>query len=184
MGIFDTIAFRGAFSLLSGGSLVHDKKVLLLAGVFLYLFSSCCTYSFTGITTGIKSISIPTFENESLKYGLEETFTRAVTDAFIEDNRLKIDNEKQADAVLQVTIKAFERAPFSYDESENVKEYKISITAEVLLKEQETEEELFKNANFSEWATYFPENEVEEDGIERVAKKFSEKILQNILESW
>jgi hypothetical protein len=152
--------------------------------MLLLVFCSCCTYSFTGITTGIKSIAIPTFENESLKYGLEETFTRAVTDAFIEDNRLKIENEKQADAILQVTIKGFERTPYSFDESENIMEYKISISANVLLVAKETEEELFKNANFSEWATYYPESEVEEDGIDKVAKKFSDKILQNILESW
>lgn len=150
----------------------------------LTVLNSCCTYSFTGITTGIKSIAIPTFENESLKYGLEETFTRAVTDAFIEDNRLKIENESRADAILHVTIRDFERTPYSYDESENVKEYKINISAHVLLQAKETEEELYKNANFSEWATYYPLNEVEEDGIDKVAKKFSDKILQNILESW
>lgn len=160
------------------------KMVLSLIPIVLLLSCSCCIYSFTGITTGIKSIAIPTFENESLKYGLEETFTRAVTDAFLEDNRLKIENEKNADAILQVTIKGFERAPYSYDESENIMEYKISISASVLLTEKETEEELYKNTSFSEWATYYPESEVEEDGIEKVAKKFSDKILQNILESW
>jgi hypothetical protein len=162
---------------------VH-RVVLCLTALLPLIVCSCCTYSFTGITTGIKSIAIPTFENESLKYGLEETFTRAVTDAFIEDNRLKIENEKTADAILQVTIKGFERAPYSFDEEENVKEYKISISANVALVEKKTEEELYKNANFSEWATYYPLNEVEEDGIDRVAQKFSDKILQNILESW
>lgn len=163
---------------------MHGKMVLSLIPMLLLAFCSCCTYSFTGITTGIKSIAIPTFENESLKYGLEETFTRAVTDAFIEDNRLKIENEKQADAILRVTIKRFERSPYSFDESENVMEYKISISANVLLAAKETEEELYKNTSFSEWATYYPLNEVEEDGIDKVAKKFSDKILQNILESW
>jgi outer membrane lipopolysaccharide assembly protein LptE/RlpB len=163
---------------------VHSKMVLSLIPLIVFALFSCCTYSFTGITTGIKSIAIPTFENESLKYGLEETFTRAVTDAFIEDNRLKIENEKQADAILHVTIKGFERTPYSYDESENVKEYKISISAHVLLVAKKTEEELYKNAGFSEWATYYPLSEVEEDGIDKVAKKFSDKILQNILESW
>lgn len=150
----------------------------------LFVLDSCCTYSFSGVSTGIKSISIPVFENESLKYDLEDTFTKAVTDAFIEDNRLKIANEKSADAILLVTIKVFDRTPYSYDESENVKEYKIKISADVLLKKREGEEELFKANNFSEWATYYPLTEVEEDGIDKVAKKFSEKILRNILESW
>lgn len=150
----------------------------------MLLLYSCCTYSFSGISSGIKSISIPVFENESLRYGLEDTFTRSVTDAFIEDNRLKIADEKSADAILIVTIKTFERTPYSYDESENVKEYKINISASILLKKRESEEEIFKANNFSEWATYYPLTEVEEDGIDKVAKKFSDKILRSILESW
>jgi len=124
------------------------------------------------------------FDNESLRYELENTFTKAVTDAFIEDNRLKVASEKTADAILLITIKTFERTPYSYDESENVKEYKISISADILLKKRDSEEELFKASSFTEWATYYPETEVEEDGIDRVAKKFSEKILRGILESW
>lgn len=150
----------------------------------MLLLYSCCTYSFSGISSGIKSISIPVFENESLRYGLEDTFTRSVTDAFIEDNRLKIADEKSADAILIVTIKTFERTPYSYDESENVKEYKINISASILLKKRGSEEEIFKANNFSEWATYYPLTEVEEDGIDKVAKKFSDKILRSILESW
>ncbi len=156
---------------------------LLLVASFLVSYS-CCTYSFSGVTSGIKSISIPVFNNESLRYGLEETFTESVTNAFIEDNRLKVAAEKASDAILLITIKTFERTPYSYDESENVKEYKISISADVLLEKRDSEEELFKNRAFTEWATYYPETEVEEDGIDRVAKKFSEKILRNILESW
>ena len=136
------------------------------------------------MTSGIKSITIPMFDNESLRYELENTFTKAVTDAFIEDNRLKVASEKTADAILLITIKTFERTPYSYDESENVKEYKISISADILLKKRDSEEELFKVRSFTEWATYYPETEVEEDGIDKVAKKFSEKILRGILESW
>jgi len=129
-------------------------------------------------------MAIPVFENKSLKYSLEDTFTKAVTDAFIDDNRIKIASEKNADAILEVTIKTFDRTPYSYDESENVKEYKIKISADILLQKRETEEEIFKANSFSEWATYYPLTEEEEDGIERVAKKFSEKILRNIVESW
>lgn len=156
----------------------------LFLPVFLLIFDSSCTYSFSGISTGIKSVSIPVFENESLKYGLEDTFTKAVTDAFIEDNRLKISDKATADAILLVTIKSYERTPYSYDEAENVKEYKIKISTDVLLKKRDSDEEIFKANNFSEWATYYPLTEDEEDGIEKVAKKFSEKILRNILESW
>jgi len=157
---------------------------LLLCPLLVLFIHSCCTYSFSGVTSGIKSITIPMFDNESLRYELENTFTKAVTDAFIEDNRLKVASEKTADAILLITIKTFERTPYSYDESENVKEYKISISADILLKKRDSEEELFKVRSFTEWATYYPETEVEEDGIDKVAKKFSEKILRGILESW
>jgi hypothetical protein len=158
--------------------------ILLITPFILILIHSCCTYSFTGISAGIKSIAIPVVENESLKYGLEDTFTKAVTDGFIEDNRLKIADENSADAILLVTIKTYNRTPYSYDEAENVLEYKIIISASIILKKRESEEEIFKAPNFSEWATYYPLTEVEEDGIDKVAKKSTEKILRSILESW
>ena len=163
---------------------MNHKYINFYIPVVLFFLNSCCTYSFSGISSGIKSISIPVFENETLRYGLEETFTRAVIDAFIEDNRLKVVDEKSADAILLVTIQTFVRTPYSYDESENVKEYKIKISANVILNKREDEEEIFKDNNFSEWDTYYPSTEVEEDGIDKVAKKFSDRILRNILETW
>ena len=158
----------------------------LYSFIFITTFfcTSCCIYSFSGVSTGIKSIYIPTFENESLKYGLEDTFTKSVIDAFIEDNRLKVSEKSNADAVLLITITSYKRTPYTYDESENVKEYKIEISANVVLKKFGSDEEIFKQSNFNEWATYYPETEEEENGIDKVAKKFADKIIRKLLESW
>jgi len=119
-----------------------------------------------------------------LKYGLEDTFTKSVIDAFIEDNRLKVSEKSNADAVLLITITSYKRTPYTYDESENVKEYKIEISANVVLKKFGSDEEIFKQSNFNEWATYYPETEEEENGIDKVAKKFADKIIRKLLESW
>ena len=159
-------------------------KFYCLLFIATFFSTSCCIYSFSGVSTGIKSIYIPTFENESLKYGLEDTFTKSVTDAFIKDNRLKVAEKSNADAVLLITIKSYKRTPYTYDESENVKEYKIAISANVVLKKIGSDEEMFKQSDFNEWATYYPETEEEEDGIDKVAKKFADKVIRKLLESW
>ena len=49
--------------------------VAILIGLLL-LVQGCGFYSFTGASTGgLKSIAVPTFENQTAEFGLAETIT-------------------------------------------------------------------------------------------------------------
>jgi hypothetical protein len=132
----------------------------------------------------VKSIAIPMFENTTLKYGLETVFTDAVVNAFVADGRLKVVSETKADAVLLCSVTGFTRAAFSYDESGNVKQDKVTVTLDVLYKKTETDEVIFEQNGFSEWSTYFLESETEEEAISRAAAKFGEDLIREIASAW
>jgi len=150
--------------------------ILLLASL------AGCTYSFQGFTTsGIRSIAIPLFENKTIKPGIEEVITQKIEDAFIEDNRLKVVSEKDAGSILLGKITSYDRVPFSYDENENVKDYKIEISLSIIYKNNKGE--MLWEKQLKEWITY-PVSETEEDGIEDVASKATEDILRGTLEGW
>jgi len=141
-----------------------------------------CTYSFKGFTTsGIKSIAIPLFENKTIKPGIEEVTTQKIEDAFIKDNRLKVVAEKDAGSILLGKITSYDRVPFSYDENENVKDYKIEISLSLTYKN--SKDETLWEKQLKEWITYSV-SETEEDGIEDVAEKAAEDILRGTLEGW
>ena len=156
---------------------MHNKLLVLLLTVFIG-----CTYSFEGFTTsGIKSIAIPMFENKTIKPGIEEIITQKIEDAFIKDNRLKVVAEKDANSILLGKITSYNRVPFSYDENENIKDYKIEISLSVVYKNKKGE--TLWEKKLKEWTTY-PVSETEEYGIEDVASKAAQDILRGTLEGW
>jgi hypothetical protein len=144
-----------------------------------------CTYSFTGgARSDVKSIAIPTFENTTLKYGLETVFTEQTVNAFVRDGRLKLVTEKNADSILLCTITDFTRAAFSYDETGNVKQDKVTVTLDVLYRKTDTEEVILEKKGLMEWALYFPESETEDDGIASAAEKFGQDIIRELVSTW
>lgn len=169
--------------------MIDKRKLRLdftLAALSICIASACgCMYGFTGaLRREIKTVAIPTFENTTLKYGLETAFTEETVDAFVEDGRLKVVAEKNADSILLCTITGFTRVAFSYDESGNVKQDKVTVTLSVLYKDVQTDKPILDKKEMAEWGTYFLESETEDDAISEAALKFGRDIISEIVSAW
>ena len=140
-----------------------------------------CAYNFKGYVSrpNIHSITIPVFENKTVKYGLEESLTKWVIDAFIKDNRLKVLDKEKAESILIGEITGYNRAPFSYDTQANVKDYKIELNIKLTYKDSTGKALLDKQ--ISDWYAY-SSNETEEAGIEKLCEKIADEIVRGILE--
>lgn len=160
-----------------------DLRLMILS---VCIAGTCgCMYGFTGaLRSGIKTVAIPVFENTTLKYGLETVFTENAINAFVEDGRLKVVSERNADSILLCTITGFDRAAFSYDESGNVKQDKVTVTLSVLYKDAKTDESILDRKEMAEWGTYFLESETEDDAISEAAVKFGRDIISEIVSAW
>ncbi|MDI6840253.1 MAG: LptE family protein [bacterium] len=149
--------------------------------IFLHIVSGC-TYNFSGFTTrDIKSIAIPTFENHTVKYSIDEILTKSVISAFIQDNRLKLLDRKVADSILLGEILNYNRTPFSYDEHSNVKDYKIELTVKLTYKDKSGKTILEKE--LINWFLYSYDIS-EETGIEKLCSIVADDIIKGILEGW
>jgi hypothetical protein len=147
--------------------------ILYLLSFILFIFSGC-TYNFSGfMRSNIKSIYIPLFENQTIKYGIEEEITRSVIDAFIQDNKLKI--KKKSDSILIGKILSYERKAFTYDENENVREYRIDIALNLIYKVRNGD--VLWEKKLTEWTTYSSE-ETEENGIKDIANKIGDDTIR------
>ena len=169
--------------------MIHKGKLrrdFTLTALSICIASACgCMYGFTGaLRSELKTVSIPMFENNTLKYGLETVFTEKAVDAFVEDGRLKVVAERNADSILLCTITGFSRAAFSYDESGNVKQEKVTITLNVLYKDAQSDEPIFEKEGMPEWGTYFLESATEDSAIAEAAKKFGRDIISEIVSAW
>jgi outer membrane lipopolysaccharide assembly protein LptE/RlpB len=97
-----------------------------------------CGYQMVGgethVPPGIRSVSIKTFINQTLEPGIEIPFTQAFLREFILDRRVKVVDRKEADSVLEGSIKSFNVFSVSYDASGLAKEYQTTVAMDVILK--------------------------------------------------
>jgi outer membrane lipopolysaccharide assembly protein LptE/RlpB len=159
-----------------------SRFAALLAAVLL--LAGC--YSFRGQTAGaIKSVAIPTFENESAEFGLAERVTQQLTQGFQSDGTLRVTNTDQADGVLAGRVLRVEDVPYTAQANQTVEEYRFSLTCQIQLLDNKTQQPIWTQ-NISEWAIYpytgSPENR--DTAIQEAVNKLQQDILNRIVGSW
>ncbi len=108
------------------------KRIIpLFLAVF---FVTGCSYHFAGqgssLPESIKSISIPIFESDVQQPNLDITVTRAVTEKFIRDGRLKV-VDGGADCLLTGTVKSYALEPVAFDSLNRVSQYRIKMMVKI-----------------------------------------------------
>ena len=154
----------------------------ILSFIFL-LTLTCGPYSFHGTSLpGISSIAIPSFENRTAEYGLGESLTEKLVDRFVQDNILKVTNQKDADAILYGTITKYQRKAYTYDEQENIKEYISEIYVKVWLEDKSKKKNLWEES-IKGWGVYSVDEE-EDQGKQRAVEKLIEDITNLTVKTW
>lgn len=148
------------------------------------LCSGCGVYSFSGSgLTGIKSVAVPQFENQTVEYGIQEDLTAAVIDQLIADNTLKVVALADADAVLRGEVVGYERLAYTYDKSDNVQEYKINVTVNFTL-EKKDGKVVMSRERIIEYGIYSAADESEIEGKARAVEKVARDIVDETTKSW
>jgi hypothetical protein len=104
-------------------------------------FTGCAGYRLgSTLPPGVASIHVPTFVNRSGEPQLDTEATRATLQELQRDGNLKLLPPDRADAVLKVTLKSFKQEPLRYDpqDSKTAREYRILITADLVLEKRGT----------------------------------------------
>ncbi|MFQ5870413.1 MAG: hypothetical protein ACE5JC_10975, partial [Candidatus Zixiibacteriota bacterium] len=71
--------------------MVRKTFLYLVMGFALTFCVSCGVYSFSGSAlSGVRTVGVPLFENQTTEYDLQEKLTEKVTNSFIADNTLKV----------------------------------------------------------------------------------------------
>lgn len=153
--------------------------------ISLFLLVNCGYYSFSGSRLkGVNSVAVPLFENQTEEYGIRESLTQKVVDAYVQDNTLKVVNEKVSDTILSGTITRYLREAHTFDENENVKEYKVRILVKVTLEETKKKKIIWEEENLEGWGIYSAVEETEEDGKEKALQKLAEDIVNRTVKGW
>ncbi len=161
------------------------KLVSLAAAMTLLFAISCGVYTFSpSALSGIKSLAIPLFENQTPESGLREDLTDRLSQAFVDDNTLRVVPEGRADAVLRGSVISYSREAYTYSEAEVVSEYIVRIGINVEFAEKKSGEIIWEERNMSNWGTYDSATQFEDDGKEMAIGKLVEDILNKTVKGW
>ncbi|MEE9190253.1 MAG: LPS assembly lipoprotein LptE [Candidatus Neomarinimicrobiota bacterium] len=184
------------------------KRFTILWLAVAFISAGCAFYSMAGsIPSHINSIAIPLLDNQTSEFGIAENITDDLTDKFLEENILKIEDESEATSILRGTIVKVEDAPYTFSEDEAVKEFRLKIYLDIEWYDVQNEIVLLKK-QFSGWGAYGLTGDISNDGVDNdgdglidtedndefgeprsfatniAVTKIAEDILNEILTSW
>jgi len=171
-------------------------RLLLWCGLLLAAsgYTECYKPAGRGdaLPSHIKTLAIPAFQNQSLRYKVEQRFTKAMVDETLRRARsLKVVSSAEgADAVMLGTIKSFGLRGVLLDEFGRVRVFEVVITAGLTVRDQTKNKVIFDNQNYVFRNEYQisgdPQTFFNEEGpaVDRLARDFARSVMSTILEGF
>ncbi len=169
------------------------RKILFISA--LIILSSCGIYSTRpgSIPQQITNIHIPPVENETAEFGLNDDINEQVLRTILDENILPLAEEAQASSILYLSCTKIDDKPYTFDETERVKEYKLSLTMSYRWVDTAGRKDLMAG-NLSQWAVYnsdsynnelSPGDQITRDQAKtELAKKISEDVVFQLVSDW
>lgn len=161
--------------------------VMLWMGLALVL-GGCTHYSTSaGLVGGIKTVAIPTAENETSEVDVGQRLTERATDAFLADGRLRVVDEESADALLLLRIQSLEDNPFTFTAAEVTEQYRFRVFAHAVLKRSSDSSDLLEIERLVGWGTYdaaLPDEDGRDQAVEAAMDMIIEELVDRTTASW
>lgn len=133
----------------------------------------------------IRTVAVPAFQNNALRYKIESRFTEAVINEIVRRGRgLRVQGEREgADAVIDGVIKSFSFSGVLLDDRGRSRIFEVTVTAAVTVRDQVENRVLYDNQNYvfresfefaNDPRSYFNE---EDPAVQRMARSFAESIV-------
>ena len=137
----------------------------------------------------IKTVAVPAFQNNALRYKIESRFSDAVINELVRRGRgLRVQGDREgADAVIEGVIKSFSFAGVLLDDKGRARIFEVTIVAAVTVRDQTENRVLYDNQNFvfrgeyefaNDPRTFFNE---EDPAVLRMARSFAESIVSTLI---
>jgi hypothetical protein len=137
----------------------------------------------------IKTVAVPAFQNNALRYKIQSRFTEAVINELIHRGRgLRVQGDREgADAVIEGIIKSFSYSGVLLDDQGRARIFEVTVVAAVTVRDQTENRVLYDNQNFVFRGEYEFANDprnffYEEDpAVQRMARNFAESVVSTLI---
>lgn len=143
----------------------------------------------SGLPKRIRTIAVPAFQNNALRYKIETRFTDAVIKEIVRRGHgLRVQGDPAgADAVIDGVIKSFTFSGVLLDDQGRARIFEVTITAAVTVRDQTENRVLYDNQNYvfrgefeftNDPRSFFNE---EDPAVERMARSFAESVVSTLV---
>jgi hypothetical protein len=137
----------------------------------------------------IKTVAVPAFQNNALRYKIQSRFTEAVITELIHRGRgLRVQGDREgADAVIEGIIKSFSYSGVLLDDEGRARIFEITVVAGVTVRDQTENRVLYDNQNFVFRGEYEFANDPrnffneEDPAVQRLARNFAESVVSTLI---
>ena len=105
----------------------------------------------------MKTIAIPIFDDRTSEFGIDQALNDELIKAFNEDNTLKIADPRNADTILEGTIRNVRYQAGAYSANEQVEDIKVYISVNVKFTDLRLNEVVWEQ-QLTQWGTYNPDD--------------------------
>jgi hypothetical protein len=137
----------------------------------------------------IKTVAVPAFQNNALRYKIQSRFTEAVINELIHRGRgLRVQGDREgADAVIEGVIKSFSYSGVLLDDQGRARIFEVTVVAAVTVRDQTENRVLYDNQNFVFRGEYEFANDPrnffneEDPAVQRMARNFAESVVSTLI---
>ena len=158
--------------------------------VAVFALQGCAGYQLGSmLPPGITSVYVPTFQNDTDQPQIESQTTQATINELIRDGSLRVESEDNADSILRVTLVEYELAPlgFERDRPTATDEYRVLLTAEIMLENRETGEIIFEDPLVRGESTFLLDTDLTSGkriALPEASRDLAHDIVERIVEYW
>ncbi len=137
----------------------------------------------------IKTVHVPTFINETEEPLIEVATTRAAIAEIQRDGSLRIASADEADSILTVRLIDFRLQPIAFDRDRRAaaEEYRMFITASIILTRRGTDEVLARDPRVTGEATFVLAGDMtssKQSALPDASRDLAHLIISSVVEAW
>lgn len=166
------------------------RSFLSVTFLLVALFTGCTHYHMGApATLSFQSIYIEPIRNESYAPQAQALLADQLATAFIEDGRVRITSQKKADALLEITLKDFEKNVSATEESDTLvgRSFNITLVAQCTLINTKTGDILLHEVPISSTIDAFVDTgfqQSEYQAMPVLTRDLAKKIRDRVLSGW
>jgi hypothetical protein len=160
--------------------------------VVLVVVGASCSYSPSPalFPPHLRTVAVPVMRNGTTEPNLEQEVTEAIVNRFVQDNKLRVVSEAEADLVLTGTVVKYVNAVFGFNAREQAQEYQVAVTVSLTARDRVKNREMWRDDNLVRTTNYFvvetpgqtPQDQftARRDAISKIA----DAVLNKTVEGW